>query len=294
MVLSAACFHRDADHRYRNCNQNCHHPLPVLHEKLQISAGILCNHTCFCSLFLSAPVNAPFRTISFSRPAFPERSITVSIPEEASSSDLTAATTSAIQQAIDGISAQGGGTVIIPEGDWTTGRICLKSNVNLHLSKGCILNFSGRIKDYLPAVYTRDEGVNLYSLGACIYADGQTNIAVTGTGTIKGPSTDCEIYKRNSETVYKIEDLTTGPEAERIFEGRDGEPVFLPKTISPIRSRKVFIEGVTLEDGLFWNIVPILRRCHHPRRDGPQFRARTHRWHRHRLQPRCSHRILLA
>lgn len=203
-----------------------------------------------------APVNAPFRTISFTRPAFHERSITVSIPEEASSSDPAAATTSAIQQAIDEMAAHGGGTVIIPDGHWTTGRICLKSNVNLHLSEGCVLNFSGRIKDYLPAVYTRDEGVNLYSLGACIYADGQTNIAVTGTGTIKGPSTDCEIYKRNSETVHKIEDLTTGPEAERIFEGRDGGPVFLPKTISPIRCRKVFIEGVTLEDGLFWNIVP--------------------------------------
>ena len=99
-----------------------------------------------------APVNAPFRTISFTRPAFPERSITVSIPEEASSSDPAAATTSAIQQAIDEMSAHGGGTVIIPDGHWTTGRICLKSNVNLHLSKGCTLNFSGRIKDYLPAV----------------------------------------------------------------------------------------------------------------------------------------------
>ena len=65
-------------------------------------------------------------------------------------------------------------------GVWRTGRLILKSNVNLHLSEGAELRFSGNIIDYLPAVFTRDEGVELYSLGACLYADGQENIALTG------------------------------------------------------------------------------------------------------------------
>ena len=33
-----------------------------------------------------------------------------------------------------------------------------ESNVNLHLSEGAELRFSGNIIDYLPAVFTRDEG----------------------------------------------------------------------------------------------------------------------------------------
>ena len=60
--------------------------------------------------------------------------------------------------------SRGGGTVVVPPGVWRTGRLILKSNVNLHLSEGAELRFSGNIIDYLPAVFTRDEGVELYSL----------------------------------------------------------------------------------------------------------------------------------
>ncbi len=204
------------------------------------------------------PVSAPFRTIDFVRPTFPERSVTVKLRSAASGDGLNVAreTATAIQQAIDSVSQQGGGTVVIPEGEWLSGRVCLKSNVNLHLSKGCTLNFSGRIEDYLPAVYTRDEGMNMYSLGACIYADGQTNVALTGEGIIKGPSTECEIYVRNTQNARNVDELMKVPLEKRIFNGSGTAEVFLPKTISPIRCSGVFIEGVTLERGLFWNVVP--------------------------------------
>ena len=79
--------------------------------------------------------------------------------------------------------------MVVPPGVWRTGRLILKSNVNLHLSEGAELRFSGNIIDYLPAVFTRDEGVELYSLGACLYADGQENIALTGKGKVVGPPT---------------------------------------------------------------------------------------------------------
>lgn len=72
--------------------------------------------------------------------------------------------------------------------------LILKSNVNLHLSEGAELRFSGNIIDYLPAVFTRDEGVELYSLGACLYADGQENIALTGKG-------------KSSWTAYQLRDI---------------------------------------------------------------------------------------
>ena len=127
------------------------------------------------------PVESPFVMPLFERPVFPESTILVRMEQEGMS-------TKPIQEAIDSMSCRGGGTVVVPPGVWRTGRLILKSNVNLHLSEGAELRFSGNIIDYLPAVFTRDEGVELYSLGACLYADGQENIALTGKGKVVGLS----------------------------------------------------------------------------------------------------------
>lgn len=93
------------------------------------------------------------------------------------------------------MSRKGGGKVVVPPGVWKTGRIELKSNVNLHLEEGAELHFSGNIKDYLPVALTRYEGIEGYSLGALVYADNQENIALTGHGRLIAPTTDCEIWK---------------------------------------------------------------------------------------------------
>ena len=167
--------------------------------------------------------------------------------------------TKAVQQAIDRLSKQGGGQVVIPAGRWLSGRIELKSGVELHLSEGCELHFSGQVKDYLPVVFTRDEGFELYSLGAFIYANGAENIAVTGRGRIVGPSTDCEIYQINHDKALNIEKIISPdmPLAERIFDGVRGRgEVFMPKSVSPINCKNVLIEGITIDQSLYWNVVP--------------------------------------
>ena len=167
--------------------------------------------------------------------------------------------TQAIQKAIDRASRQGGGVVVIPAGRWQSGRIELKSNVELHLSEGAELAFSGNIKDYLPVVFTRDEGFDIMSLGAFIYANNAENIAVTGRGRIIGPSTDCEIYQNNQEKAINIEQIVTPdmPLSERVFDGvQDRGEVFLPKSVAPINCRSVLIEGITIDSSLYWNVVP--------------------------------------
>lgn len=193
------------------------------------------------------PVEAPFPMPQFERPVFPQLTVTVRMNAKGLS-------TSRIQKAIDNVSRKGGGTVEVPAGVWKTGRIELKSNVNLRLAEGCELHFSGEVKDYLPAVLTRDEGIDLYSLGACIYANGQENIALTGKGRVVGPSVDCEIYKKNLE--FSSDRETHLPLERRIFDGRDSVKVALPKTFAPIHCKKIFVEGVTFDKGLYWNVVP--------------------------------------
>ena len=201
-----------------------------------------------------APVSAPFRMPQFKRPAFPPLSVSI-VEHGAKEGELA---TASIQSAIDAVNRAGGGTVLVPAGNWRTGHISLKSDVNLHFADGAEVTFSGELEDYRPAVFTRNEGVEVMSLGALIYANGQTNIAVTGKGRLIGPPADCPVRRQvmNSSVIENFIDAGT-PVPERIYEGHDGGPIFLPMFISPINCRDVFIEGVTLERTAFWNIVPV-------------------------------------
>ena len=201
-----------------------------------------------------APIAAPFAMPQLKRPVFPDRSI--SITDKGAKQGII--TTKAIQAAIDEIHTQGGGTVNVPAGKWNTGRISLKSNVNLHLAAGAELHFSGEIEDYRPAVFTRNEGVEVMSLGACIYANGQENIAVTGKGKLVGPPKDSPVRTRYMN-VDVIENVVPHdkPVSERVYEGYNNEFIFLPMFISPINCKNVLIEGISLENTPFWNIVPV-------------------------------------
>jgi polygalacturonase len=197
-----------------------------------------------------APVHAPFPMPAFSKPVFPAFSVTIK--------GKGSSQTQEIQQAIDAVAKRGGGTVNIPSGTWHTGRLSLRSNVNLHLEENAVLEFGGEISDYLPVVFTRTEGVEVMSLGACIYANGQHNIAVTGKGKLVGPPANCPVRKQvMRQDVIENVVAANKPVAERIYDGHDGGPVYLPMFISAVNCKNVYLEGLQLENTPFWNIVPI-------------------------------------
>lgn len=83
-----------------------------------------------------------------------------------------------IQKAIDQASANGGGVVTVPEGNFLTGPLVLKNNVELHLEKDAILWGSAKRMDYSPGKM------------AVISASGQHHISITGKGTIDGQGRD--------------------------------------------------------------------------------------------------------
>lgn len=200
-----------------------------------------------------APVEAPFPMPEFRRPRFPDRRL--DLREEGGEEGRLE--TDRIQAGIDRLNAGGGGTFVIPAGRWLSGRIHLKSNVELHIAEGAELHFSGELEDYRPAVFTRHEGVEVMSLGACIYALDQDNIAVTGRGTLFGPAPGPVKEQMMTQSVVEEFVPLDRPVAERVYEGHDGAPIFLPMFVSPTRCTRVFIEGVTLEKTAFWNIVPV-------------------------------------
>ncbi|MBR5070042.1 MAG: glycoside hydrolase family 28 protein, partial [Bacteroidales bacterium] len=151
-----------------------------------------------------APIGATFEGMpQLQRPVFPERSLSIR------------KTKGNIQKAIDQLAIRGGGHVIVPAGEWKSGRITMRDNIDLHLEAGASIRFSDRVEDYQPAVFTRNEGVELYSLGALIYAQGARDIAVTGAGfdadgkplsRLIGPGKENDIYTRRMDGLV-VEDF---------------------------------------------------------------------------------------
>ena len=80
-----------------------------------------------------------------------------------------------IQKAIDEASANGGGKVVIPPGNFASGVLFIKSGVNLHLDPGACLLGSVTRADY-------DNPVAM----AFLVSKDQKNISITGEGVIDG------------------------------------------------------------------------------------------------------------
>lgn len=174
------------------------------------------------------------------------------------------ANTVAIAAAINRAHQAGGGRVVVPPGVWRTGAIHLKSNVNLHVTKDATLLFSTNPADY-PIVRTRWEGVELMNYSALIYAFEQTNIAVTGEGTLDGGATldDWWSWNKKGQGAAQKQKIardrlvalaeTDTPVEQRIF----GEGSYLrPNFVQPYRCTNVLIEGVTLLRSPMWVIHP--------------------------------------
>lgn len=92
----------------------------------------------------------------------------------------------AINDAISAANKAGGGTVIIPKGHFFSGPITMKSNVNLFLSEGSILEMMpyGEGNGLPAGSYPPNGKPDSYS--NFISGTELSNIAVTGTGTIEG------------------------------------------------------------------------------------------------------------
>jgi polygalacturonase len=166
--------------------------------------------------------------------------------------------TAAISRAIDSCVKAGGGRVVIPAGDFLTGPIHLKSGVNLHLDTNAVLKFRTDPKAYLPAVFTRFEGTELYNYSPLIYALDQKNIAVTGDGTLDG-QTDASNWLAWKKTAQRAKLVRMAednvPVEQRQFgAGNDLRPDF----VEFIRCRNILIEGVKIRRSPMWELHPLL------------------------------------
>lgn len=165
--------------------------------------------------------------------------------------------TEAFRAAVGAAKAAGGGTVLVPAGRWLTGPIHLESHVNLHLAAGSVVLFSQDFADYLPPVFTRWEGMELYNYSPLIYAKDCENVAVTGEGTLDGQGAAWWPWKKTqgqfAKRLYELASKGVPPES-RVFGVEGG---LRPSFIQTVSCKNVLVEGVTVTSGPMWTIHPV-------------------------------------
>ena len=152
--------------------------------------------------------------------------------------DGTTLNTAAIQQAIDKVSADGGGKVTVPAGVFKTGALFLKANVELHLDDEAILLGSTEVADY-PKQMTRIEGHFEPWLPALINAKDLAGVRITGNGILDGNGKPFWVafWKRRAENPQ-----CTNLEVER------------PRLMFLENCTDVVLSGVQFKDSGFWNL----------------------------------------
>jgi polygalacturonase len=149
--------------------------------------------------------------------------------------DGTTKDTVAVQKAINACTAgKGGGTVEVPAGTYVIAPISLKSNMTLHLAKDAILLGSPDREDFPKALFARHPTV-MPLLGS-VNAE---NITINGEGTIDGNGHIWWEYVRGVRDSGVL-----GTDHPR------------PMGVVFDHSKHIKMEGVTVQNSGFWQIVP--------------------------------------
>ena len=207
---------------------------------------------------------------SIKAPSFPQKDFLIT-KYGAKTTNTAAKNQKAINKAIAACSKKGGGRVIVPAGTFLTGAITMLSHVNLVVEKDAVLKFAFE-PDLYPIVPTRWEGIDCLNLSPCIYAYKQTDIAVTGEGTIDGSGANDTwwpwngnprfgfkegmISQRGGSRARLLKYAEDGvPMDQRIFTKEDG---LRPQLINFYLCENILMENLTLLNSPFWVIHPLL------------------------------------
>ncbi len=215
-------------------------------------------------------------------PVFPD--LTFNVLDYGAKADNSTDNTLAFARAIQAANQAGGGHVLVPAGTYVTGAIHLKSNVDFKL-QGATLRFSGTASRF-PVVLTRYEGIECMNRSPMIYAYNQTNIALTGTGTLDAAATSS--WNKGNDRAW-LETQVSKPPQERIVpgSGHDMRSTF----IEPYLCDTVLIQGVTVRNAMFWQIHPTL--CKNVTIDNVNTDASTARSNTDAVDPEsCDHVVI--
>jgi polygalacturonase len=238
-----------------------------------LATGILVIHA-------QTPPAAP----KVAKPVFPDQ--VVSLADFGGKGDGSTLNTLAFDKAFTTLSEKGGGELIVPPGIWLTGPIKFQSNINLHLERGALIQFSGDWKLYPLTVINLKGEKEVDSISPISGQDLQ-NVAITGEGIIDGGGDAWRPLKKDklgdrdwkalvksggvlnekADTWYPSREVMTGGKlVESLVKSGSldlaaYEPAhqFLrPKMVRIIGCKKLLLEGVTFQNPPNWTLNPVL------------------------------------
>jgi polygalacturonase len=227
----------------------------------------------------------PFAMPTIPVPRFPDS--TVNIEDFGAVPDGHTMNTGPIADAIEACAKAGGGTVVVGSGTWLTGPIQLESNVNLHLERGALVQFSNRIEDF-PLIAGLDGKSGRFIVTPPIHAYKAKNIAITGQGIFDGAGERWRYVKKDKLTPGQWKDLTSsggvissdGKEWWPSKEAMDGEKYL--KELERAKQVRTASDYAKAREYLRPDMVR-LSACDGVLLDGPTFRN-SPRFHLHPVQ----------
>jgi polygalacturonase len=243
---------------------------------LRIIFSLFCMAFCTAASAQKYPV---IQSVSFKKDS-------INIKSFGAVADGLTLNTKSITSAIDACNKKDGGVVVVPAGIWLTGPLVLKSNVNLYIARGAVLQFTKDFNEY-KIIASNWEGSPAARNESPLSANGATNIAITGSGVIDGNGDAWRAVKSDklTESQWKIkvksggvvgDDKKTWYPTESSYRGSkvknagvltDGKTIadyadikdFLrPNLLVFTKCDKVLLEGVTFQNSPAWNLHPLM------------------------------------
>lgn len=161
----------------------------------------------------------------------------------------------AIQKAVDACNQNGGGRVYVPAGTFITGTLHLKSNIDLYLEQGAVLQGSANLKDYES--YTKPEyGINYYGI---LYTPNAENVSITGPGIIDGNNKVFFEFDKAKKIDANSTRFTRQKDNYRHVESGIGDGPVVPKDrprqmVIFSGCRHVQLKNISLLNSPFWTL----------------------------------------
>ena len=225
----------------------------------------------------------PFQMAEVKAPVIPDAKVTLTDFGAVGNGEVLC--TDAFAKAIDQLYKMGGGHLVVPRGIWHTGPIVLRSNIDLHLEAGAVIQFVADESLY-PIIETSFEGLDTRRVQSPLSANGASNISITGQGVIDGNGQYWRPVKRQKVTDSHWKQLLATPgsvemkpgywvPSEGYARGEKGANMNVPNAttdeewqaikrflrpvmVSLVKCKNVLLQGVIFQNSPAWNLHPLM------------------------------------
>lgn len=225
----------------------------------------------------------PFQMAEVKAPVIPNAKVTLTDFGAVGNGEVLC--TDAFAKAIDQLYKMGGGHLVVPRGIWHTGPIVLRSNIDLHLEAGAVIQFAADESLY-PIIETSFEGLDTRRVQSPLSANGASNISITGQGVIDGNGQYWRPVKRQKVTDSHWKQLLATPgsvemkpgywvPSEGYARGEKGANMNVPNAttdeewqaikrflrpvmVSLVKCKNVLLQGVIFQNSPAWNLHPLM------------------------------------